>query len=155
METCMERKIQELALVGSYRGDVYNPHYTHKGISRDDSSSIEPHELYRRKVGSIGWATLGLRFDAAFTHKELSRVFDQHTEYAERTIIPRALAYLIRTKDAHILMDAQDMHAYEPPPTRRRHDDIDGSLCEIASKYNLDAQDSSIPSPDNEPEPLI
>ena len=45
------------------------------------------------------------------------------------------------------------MHDYEPPPTRRRHDDIDGSLYEIASRYNLDAQDSVIPSPDNDPEP--
>ena len=39
-------------------------------------------------------------------------------------------------------MDSQAMHAHEPPPTRRRHDDSDGY-----------AQDSPIPSPDNEPEP--
>ena len=113
METFMDRKIQELALVDSYRGDVYNPHYTHKRTSRDDSSSTEPHELYRRKVGSIEWATLGLRFDVAFTYKELSRVFDQNSEYADNTTMPRTLAYLIQTKDARILMGAQAMHAYE------------------------------------------
>ena len=151
--TFMDRKIQELALVDSYRGDVYNAHYTHKRISRDDSSSIEPHELYRRKVSFIGWATLGLRFDVSFTHKKLSRVFDQSNEYAKRTILPRTLAFLIRTKDTRILMDSGAMHEYEPPPTHRRHDDdIGGSLHEIASKYNLDAQDSSIPLLDNEPE---
>ena len=153
MGTFMDRKIQELALVDSYRGDVYNPHYTHKRTSRNDSSSTEPHELYRRKVGSIAWATLGLRFDVAFTHKELSRVFDQHNDHTENTILPRTLAYLIRTKDARVLMDSQATHAYEPPPTRQRHDDIDGSLYEIASEYNLDAHDSSIRSPENEPEP--
>ena len=142
-----------MALIDSYRGDVYNPHYTHKCASRDDLSSTEPHELYRRKVGSIGWATPGLRFDVALTHKELLRVSNRHNEYAEKTILPETLAYIIHTKDARILMDAQAMHNYEPPPTRRRHDDIDGSLYEIASKYNLDAQDYSIPSPDNEPEP--
>ena len=49
-------------------------------------------------------------------------------------------------------MDSDAMHEYEPPPTRRRHDDIDGSLYEIASRYHLDAQDSSIPPPDNEPD---
>ena len=95
--------------------------------------------MYRRKVGSIRWVTLDLRFDVAFTHKELSRVFDQDNEYADRTILPRTLAYLIRTKDVRIFMDAQAMLDYEPPPTRRRHDDIDGSLYEIASRYNLDA----------------
>ena len=67
METFMDRKIQELGLIDSYRGDAWNPHYTHKRIARDDSSSIEPDELYRRKVGSIGWSVLGLRFDSSFT----------------------------------------------------------------------------------------
>ena len=119
METFMDTKIQELGLIDSYRGEVFNPHYTHKRISRDDLSSIEPDELYRRKVGSIGWGVLGLRFDVSFTHKELWRVFDQYNEYAERTILPRALAYLIRTKDARILMDFHAMHKYEPPPTCR------------------------------------
>ena len=92
MKTFMDRKIQELQLVDSYRGNVFNPHYTHQRITRTDSSPKEPYELYRRKVGSIGWATLGLRFDVAFTHKELSRVFDQDNEYADRTILPRTLA---------------------------------------------------------------
>ena len=61
-------------------------------------------------------------------------MFDQYNEYAERTILPGTLAYLIRTKDARILMDSDAMHEYEPPPTRRRHDDIDGSPYGIASK---------------------
>ena len=43
------------------------------------------------------------------------------------------------------------MHQYEPPPTRRRHDDIDPSLYEIATRCNFDAQESIIPSPDNGP----
>ena len=63
METFVDRKIQELGLIDSYRGEVWNPHYTHKRVARDDSSSIEPDELYRRKVGSISWSVLGLRFD--------------------------------------------------------------------------------------------
>ena len=98
---------------------VQSSYCTHKRISRDDSSSSEPDELYRRKVGTIGWAVLGLRFDVSFTHKELSRVFDQYNEYAERVILQRNLAYLIRTKDARILMDSRAMHNYKPPPTRR------------------------------------
>ena len=47
-------------------------------------------------------------------------------------------------------MDSGVMHNYRPPPTCRRHDDINSSLYEIACRYNLDAQDSSIPSPENE-----
>ena len=148
MDTFMDRKVQELGLIDSYRGEVMNPHYTHERIARDDAPSSEPDELYRRKVGYTCWSVLGLRFDVSFTQNEFSRVFNQHNAYAERTILLRTLAYLIRTKDARILMESDAMHDYEPPPTRRRHDDP--SLYEIAARYNLDAQDSAIPSPDNE-----
>ena len=102
-----------------------NPHYRQKRIARDDTSCTEPDELYRRKVGFIGWNVLGLRFDVPFTHKELSCVFDQHNDYAERTILPRTLTCLMRTNDARFLMESHAMHQYKPPPTRRWHDGID------------------------------
>ena len=60
------------------------------------------------------------------------------------------MAYLIRMKDACILMESSAMHNYEHPPTRRRHDGIDLLPYEIAARYNLDAQDLAIPSPDKQ-----
>ena len=103
------------------------------------------------RSGSLTGVSPVFVFDVSFTHKELSRVFNQYNEYAEHTVLLRTLACLIRTKVARIVMDSGAMHNYKSSPTRRQHDDIDSSLYEIACRYNLDAQDSSIPSLDNEP----
>ena len=128
-----------------------NPHYRQKRIARDDTSCTEPDELYRRKVGFIGWNVLGLRFDVPFTHKELSCVFDQHNDYAERTILPRP----------GLVSCVQMMHVsswnHMPCISTNLLQRVDGTmvltplLYEIAARCNLDTQDSAIPSPDNEP----
>ena len=40
METFMDRKVQELGLIDSYRGEVMGPHFTHKCIARDDDTLL-------------------------------------------------------------------------------------------------------------------
>ncbi len=65
---------------------------------------------------------MGLRYDVAFTTKELSRVLNKPTKTANE-IVNRALIYSYRTKDAHLRFSSLLMTGYIPPKTRRKPTD--------------------------------
>jgi hypothetical protein len=67
---------------------------------------------------------MGLRYDIAFTTKELSRVLDKPTTTStSNEIVNRALIYSYRTKDAHLRFSSLLMKDYTPPQTRRKPTD--------------------------------
>jgi hypothetical protein len=65
---------------------------------------------------------MGLRYDVAYTTKELSRVLDKPTKIANE-IVNRALIYACRTKEAHLQISSLLMTGYTPPKTRRKPTD--------------------------------
>jgi hypothetical protein len=56
---------------------------------------------------------MGLRYDVAYTTKELSRVLDKPTKIANE-IVNRALIYAYGTKDAHLQFSSLLMTGYTP-----------------------------------------
>jgi hypothetical protein len=61
-------------------GDVLTPGRTDKKVNIDDIH--DPNDRYRSYVGTMNWLSMGLRYDVAFTTKELSRVLDKPTKTA-------------------------------------------------------------------------
>jgi hypothetical protein len=101
-------------------GEVLTPGRTNKKVNREDEH--DPNDRYRSYVGSLNWLSMGLRYDIAFTTKELSRVLDKPTKTANE-IVNRALIYSYRTKDAHFRFSSLLMTNYTLPKTRRKPTD--------------------------------
>jgi hypothetical protein len=59
---------------------VITPGRTDVKIIRKEN--LESNDIYRSKVGSLNWLTMGLRMDLVFTTKELSRVLTQTRHHA-------------------------------------------------------------------------
>ncbi len=95
-----------LQLQDTYYGDILTPGRTDKKINRTDE--LEANHEYRSHVGSLNWLTMGLRYDLAFTTKELSRVLNAPTKIANE-IVKRALLYAMRTSTAHLTFSNQTM----------------------------------------------
>jgi hypothetical protein len=68
-----------------------------------------------------------LRYDLAYTTKELSRVLQEPTKTANE-ILRRAINYTIQTKHAHLQFNHGDMLNYKPPKTRRKPIDMESNL---------------------------
>jgi hypothetical protein len=75
---------------------------------------------------------MGLRYDLAFTTKELSCVLNAPTKVANE-IVKRALIYAIRTHNAHLTFSHTTMTGYIPPKTRKKP--MDGNQ-EYETDYN-------------------
>jgi hypothetical protein len=109
-----------LGLQDNLYGQVLTPGRTDKKVNRDDEH--DPNDKYRSYVGTLNWLSMGLRYDVAFTTKELSRVLDKPTKTANE-IVNRALLYSYRTRDAHLRFSSLLMTGYTPPKTRRKPND--------------------------------
>ena len=83
---------------------------------------MEPNEQYRSHVGILNWLTMGVRFDLVYITKELSRVLAEPTKIANE-LVNRAIAYTIKTRDAHLTFSHTKMTGYQPPPTRKKPTD--------------------------------
>ncbi len=55
----------------------------------------------------MNWLTMCLRYDLAYTTKELSRVLQEPTKIANE-ILRRAINYIIQTKNAHLQFNHGD-----------------------------------------------
>jgi hypothetical protein len=75
-----------------------------------------------------------LRFDLAYTTKELSRVLQEPTKTANE-ILRRAINYIIQTKHAHLQFNHDEMLNYKPPKTRRMPTDTEEATYD--TEYNL------------------
>ena len=126
---------------------VRTPGRTDLRISRLDVQPTTKDNEYRSKVGSLAWLSLGLRYDLAYSTKELSRVLDQPTVIAQDTLLPRALQYTAQTSTYCITYHGPTMNAYTPPPTRKKPTDTADPYLEM-TKANLE---DPIPMPDDEP----
>ena len=87
-----------------------------KIIRRQD---IQPDDSFRSNVGSLMWATMGIRYDIIYTVKELSRVLQEPTQIAHE-ILARTLEYVTQTHTAHLIFDHEKMKSYTLPPTRKK-----------------------------------
>jgi hypothetical protein len=120
MHTFTKKMREVLGFDDNLYGDVLTPGRTDKKVNREDEH--EPNDKYRSYVGTLNWLSMGLRYDIAFTTKELSRVLDKPTKIANE-IVNRALIYSYRTKDAHLKFSSLLMTGYIPPKTRRKPTD--------------------------------
>ncbi len=94
---------------------ILTPGRTDRKIIR--GQDVEPDDTYRSKVGSLMWATMGIRYDIIYTVKELSRVLQEPTQIAHE-ILARTLTYVTQTHTANLTYDHTAMIAYTLPPTR-------------------------------------
>ena len=133
-------------------GDVpiRTPGRTDLKISRDAPKPETADEEYRNKVGSLSWLTLGLRYDLAYSIKELSRVLDQPTITSQATLLPRALQHTSQTTHYRLLYDGELMNQYSPPPTRKKPTDTLNPYADMAAA-NLD---DPVPMPDDKQLPM-
>jgi hypothetical protein len=120
-----------LQIQDTYYGDILTPGRTDKKINRNDDK--EDNHEYRSHVGSLNWLTMGLRYDLAFTTKELSRVLNAPTKIA-KDIVKRALLYAIRTSTAHLTFSHTQMIGYAPPKTRKKPTDVNQTY---ETDYNI------------------
>ncbi len=70
---------------------ILTPGRTDRKIIRDQD--VQPDDTYRSKVGSLMWATMGIRYDIVYAVKELSRVLQAPTKIANE-ILDRTLTYI-------------------------------------------------------------
>jgi hypothetical protein len=70
---------------------ILTPGPTDRKIIR--GQDVEPEDTYRSKVGSLMWATMGIRYDIVYAVKELSRVLQEPTQIAHE-ILARTLTYV-------------------------------------------------------------
>jgi hypothetical protein len=96
---------------------ISTPGRTDRKIIR--GQDIQPDETYRSKVGSLMWATLGIRYDIIYAVKELSRVLQEPTKIAHE-ILDRIPTYITQTYKAHLIFDHKAMVSYTLPPTRKK-----------------------------------
>jgi hypothetical protein len=112
MHTFTTKMRDVLGLQDNLYGQVLTPGRTGKKVNRDDEHD----------VGNLNWLSMGLRYDIAFTTKELSRVLDKPTKTANE-IVNRALIYSYRTRDAHLRFSSLLMTGYTPLKSRRKPND--------------------------------
>ena len=110
-----------LQIPDDFYGEILTPGRTDKKINKTEEH--EENDRYRSYVGSLNWLTMGLRYDLAFTTKELSRVLNAPTKTANE-IVKRAILYAVRTQDAYLNFSHTHMHGYTPPKTRKKPTDI-------------------------------
>ena len=96
---------------------ILTPGRTDRKIIRDQD--VQPDDTYRSKVGSLMWATIGIRYDIVYTVKELSRVLQKPTKIAQE-LLDRTLRYITQTHQAHLVFDHKAMTSYTLPPTRKK-----------------------------------
>jgi hypothetical protein len=96
---------------------ILTPGRTDRKIIR--GQDVEPDETYRSKVGSLMWATMGIRYDIIYAVKELSRVLQEPTKIAHE-ILDRTLTYITQTYHAHLIFEHKAMVSYALPPTRKK-----------------------------------
>jgi hypothetical protein len=63
---------------------IQTPGRTDRKIIRGQDT--QPDETYRSKVGSLMWATMGIRYDIVYAVKELSRVLQEPTKIAHEIL---------------------------------------------------------------------
>ena len=93
---------------------ILTPGRTDRKIIR--GQDVEPEDTYRSKVGSLMWATMGIRYDIVYAVKELSRVLQEPTQIAHE-ILARTLTYVTQTHTAFFTFDRTAMTAYLYPST--------------------------------------
>ncbi len=120
MSTFTSKMETVLSIHDPFPGVILTHGRTEKKVNRNDQH--EPNEQYRSHVGSLNWLTMGLRYDMAFTTKELSRVLCAPTSLANQ-LVQRALVYAIRTKDAYLHFSHDKTQNYTPPKTRKKPTD--------------------------------
>ncbi len=120
MRTFTSKMETVLGIHDPFSGEILKPGRTDKKVNKNDAH--EPNEQYQSHVGSLNWLTMGLRYDMAFTTKELSRVLCAPTSLANQ-LVQRALVYAIRTKDAYLHFSHGKMQNYTPPKTRKKPTD--------------------------------
>jgi hypothetical protein len=96
---------------------ILTPGRTDRKIIR--GRDVQPDDTYRSKVGSLMWATMGIRYDIIYAVKELSRVLQEPTQIAHE-ILARTLTYVTQTHKAHLLFEHKEMTHYTLPPTRKK-----------------------------------
>ncbi len=96
---------------------IQTPGRTDRKIIRNQD--VQPDETYRSKVGSLMWATMGIRCDIIYAVKELSRVLQEPTKIAHE-ILARILTYVTQTHTTHFTFDHVAMTTYTLPPTRKK-----------------------------------
>ena len=144
MKSFTKKMIEKFQIpMGSH--PLLTPGRTDIKISRDDVRPKEEDDQFRSKVGSLSWLTLGLRYDLAYSTKELSRVLDQPTIKAQDTLLPRALQYAAQTADYKLTYHGPTMTSYNPPSTRKKPTDTINPYQDI-TEANLD---DPIPMPDD------
>jgi hypothetical protein len=99
MSTFTEKLQQAFDLKDNVCSGLQTPGRTDKKIVRGQDP--EKNEPYRSHVGAMNWLTMCLRYDLAYTMKELSRVLQEPTKTANE-ILRRAIDYTIQTKNAHL-----------------------------------------------------
>ena len=74
-----------LQIPDDFYGEILTPGRTDKKINKTEEH--EENDRYRSYVGSLNWLTMGLRYDLAFTTKELSRVLNAPTKTANTKLL--------------------------------------------------------------------
>jgi hypothetical protein len=132
MSTFTEKLQQAFDLKDNVWGGLQTPGRTDKKIVRGQNP--EKIEQYRSHVGAMNRLTMCLRYDLAYTTKELSRVLQEPTKTANETL-RRAINYTIQTKHAHLQFNHSAMLNYKPPKTRRKPTDTESATYD--TEYNL------------------
>jgi hypothetical protein len=96
---------------------ILTPGRTDRKIIRGEHAVVDT--TYRSTVGSLMWATMGIRYDIVYTVKELSRVLQEPTAIAQE-ILTRTLTYLTQTADAYLEYNHTAMHNFTLPPTCKK-----------------------------------
>jgi hypothetical protein len=133
MKSFTNKMATVLDLKDTYPGVILTPGRTDKKTHKDQDP--EPNNNYRSHVGTLNWLSMGVRFDVVYTTKELSRVLATPTSTANE-IVRRALLYLKRTSDAHLVYSHTNMMAFTMPPTRKKPTDVTDNY--DTSEYNID-----------------
>jgi hypothetical protein len=124
---------------------ILTPGRTDRTIIRDQD--VQPDDTYRSKVGSLMWATMGIRYDIVYAVKELSRVLQEPTKIAQE-ILDRTLTYITQTHNAHLIFDHDTMTSYTLPPTRKKP-------TQQADIYNVDDYNTTDPVPHHDDQDTI
>jgi hypothetical protein len=98
---------------------ILTPERTDRKIIRGEDPSPDSTSIYRSKVGSLMWTTMGIRYDITYAVKELSRVLQEPTKTAGE-ILERTLQYVTQTKDAFLEFNHDRMCTYRILPTRQK-----------------------------------
>jgi hypothetical protein len=132
MRSFTDKMASALNFTNNHDGPILTPGRTDKKIVK--GIDMEPNEQYRSQVGILNWLTMGVRFDLVYITKELSRVLAEPTKIANE-LVNRAIAYTIKTRDAHLTFSHTKMTGYQPPPTRKKPTDNAKEKYEV-KQYN-------------------